>query len=139
MLTDLEREIMKILVGLAPGDVAKHLFETALTHAQHFDAKVYLVTSLKGSSNTSDKEVEKAENGLKYAESMFQKSGILCEVHLMIRGNSPGTDLFEFAQENGIDEIIVGARKRSAVGKALLGSVTQSVALSATCPVVLVK
>lgn len=130
---------MKILVGIASKNVEEHTIDLALKHAIHFDAKVYLLTSLEGGRSTSEKEVEKAERGLKYVEGIFQKAGILCETHLLIRGNTPEIDILEFAQEREMDEIIVGARKRSPVGKALLGSVTQSVSLGATCPVVLVK
>jgi nucleotide-binding universal stress UspA family protein len=38
-----------------------------------------------------------------------------------------------------VDEIYVGARKRSKAGKFLLGSTTQYVVLHAPCPVVTVK
>ena len=130
---------MKILIGIAPGNVAEHVIEQALKHAAHFDGKVYLLTSLEGGRGTSEKEVEKAEEALKYAEGIFEKAGIPCEIHLLVRGKAPEIDILKFAEENGMDEIIVGAKKRSPVGKALLGSVTQSVSLSATCPVVLVK
>ena len=45
----------------------------------------------------------------------------------------------EFAEENEIDEIIVGVRRRSKVGKLLLGSTAQHLILNAACPVVSVK
>ncbi|RJR17160.1 MAG: universal stress protein [Desulfobacteraceae bacterium] len=130
---------MKILVGIAPGDVRDEVIELALNHAAQFKARVYLTTSLEGGSSTSEKEVERAQNALEYAKALFEKQGIVCETFLLVRGNSPDRDLVEFAQEKEIDEIIVGARKRSPVGKAILGSVTQRVALTASCPVVLVK
>jgi nucleotide-binding universal stress UspA family protein len=52
---------------------------------------------------------------------------------------SPGEDLVEFATENKIDEIIVGIKKLSKVGKLLMGSTAQYVILEAECPVVSVK
>jgi len=130
---------MKILIGIAPGDVAEPVIELAIKHAKHFDAKVYLLTSLEGGHVTSEKEVERAEKALRYAEGIFEKAGISCENHLLVRGRAPEIDILEFSEENRMDEIIMGARKRSPVGKALLGSVTQRVALAAGCPVVLVK
>ncbi|OPX38069.1 MAG: hypothetical protein B1H11_05080 [Desulfobacteraceae bacterium 4484_190.1] len=70
-------------------------------------------------------------------KAWFEGHEIDCETHLLIGENSPDLDLVEFAHEKDADEIIVGARKRSPAGKAILGLVTQRVALTASCPVVL--
>jgi nucleotide-binding universal stress UspA family protein len=57
----------------------------------------------------------------------------------LVRGLRPGEDLVQFAKENGIDEIIIGVRRRSKVGKLVFGSTAQYVILNAPCPVVSVK
>jgi len=51
----------------------------------------------------------------------------------------PEEHLVNFAEENEIDEIIVGVRTKSRVGKFILGSTAQYVILKAPCPVVTVK
>jgi nucleotide-binding universal stress UspA family protein len=51
----------------------------------------------------------------------------------------PGEDIVRFAKENNVDEIIIGVRSRSKVGKLLFGSTSQVVILEAYCPVVTVK
>jgi nucleotide-binding universal stress UspA family protein len=45
----------------------------------------------------------------------------------------------QFAEDNQINEIIVGVRRRSKVGKLLMGSTAQHVILNAHCPVVSIK
>jgi len=69
----------------------------------------------------------------------FKTDDIVCETHTSVSYNSPGEDLVRFAKENDIDEIIIGVKKRSKVGKLVFGSTTQYVILKAPCPVLAVK
>lgn len=45
-------------------------------------------------------------------------------------------DILREAEQHGVDAIVLGGRKRSPVGKAIFGSVTQSVILDTDRPVV---
>jgi len=65
--------------------------------------------------------------------------GIKNETHLLIRGFEPGEDIVTFARENKVDEIMIGVRSRSKVGKLIFGSTAQAVILGAHCPVMTVK
>lgn len=47
-------------------------------------------------------------------------------------------NILRHADEHDVDSIVLGGRKRSPTGKALFGSVTQSVILNSTRPVVVV-
>ena len=58
---------------------------------------------------------------------------------MTVRGLEPGEDLVQFAEENKIDQIIVGIRRRSKVQKLVFGSNAQYVILEAPCPVLSVK
>jgi nucleotide-binding universal stress UspA family protein len=58
---------------------------------------------------------------------------------LSVRGLQAGEDIVLLAEENKVDEIIIGVRRRSKVGKLLFGSTAQYVILNAPCPVVSVK
>lgn len=130
---------MKILVGYDGTNSAKEALNLAKTHAKLFRASVDVVTSMQKGTEQQREEIEQAERGLEYAKSLFEDSGITCNTHLLIRGLSAGEDLVEFAAENRIDEIIVGVKRRSKVGKLLMGSTAQFVILQADCPVVSVK
>jgi nucleotide-binding universal stress UspA family protein len=52
---------------------------------------------------------------------------------------TPGEDLVDFAKEQAVDEIIIGIKRRSKVGKLLFGSNAQYIIIKAPCPVVTVK
>ena len=56
-----------------------------------------------------------------------------------MRGLEAGEDLVQIAEEKKVDEIIIGVRRRSKVGKLIFGSTAQYVILNAPSPVVAVK
>ena len=130
---------MKILVGYDGTSAAKEALNLAKVHAETFGATVDVVTSMEKGTEDQREDIEQAERGLEWAKSLFDENNIECNIHLLIRGMAPGEDLVEFAKENEADEIIVGVKRRSKVGKLLMGSTAQYVILQAACPVVSVK
>jgi nucleotide-binding universal stress UspA family protein len=66
-------------------------------------------------------------------------AGIDHEVRQLVRGQDPAEDLISVATEVNADFIVIGLRRRSPVGKLILGSNAQRVLLDAPCPVLAVK
>jgi nucleotide-binding universal stress UspA family protein len=130
---------MKILVGYDGSNAAKDALVLAKKHAKAFEAKVFVLSSLEKGNEDQLPKIEQAERDLEYAKNFFEKDHIPCETYLLIRGLSPGEDLIEFANENEIDEIIVGVKRRSNVGKLIFGSNARYVIMEANCPVVTIK
>ena len=56
-----------------------------------------------------------------------------------MRGLDPAEDLIAVAGETGADFIVIGLRRRTPVGKLILGSNAQRILLEAPCPVLAVK
>ena len=130
---------MKILVGYDGSNSAKDALKLAKSHAKGLGASVEVATSMQKGTESERKEIEQAEREFEYAKALLEEDNIACNTHLLIRGLSAGEDLVEFANENAVDEIIVGVKRRSKVGKFLMGSTAQYVILQANCPVVTVK
>ena len=130
---------MKILVGYDGSNSGKDALALAVQHARAFDAQVIIVASLTGGTVTHAAEVEKANEDLDYAKTVFADAGIPCDTKLLVRGMTPGEDLVDFANEHAVDEIVIGIKRRSKVGKLLFGSNAQYVIIKAPCPVVTVK
>lgn len=130
---------MKILVGFDGSNAARDALTVAREHAEAFNAEVEVVTSMVSGTENKKKDIENAERQLEWARSFFDEQGIDCQTHLMIRGLGPGEDLVQFAEDHDVDEIVVGVKRRSRVGKILLGSTAQFVIIKAPCPVVSVK
>jgi nucleotide-binding universal stress UspA family protein len=130
---------MKILVGYDGSNSAKDALALAKKHAAAFEAKVVIVSSLTGGSVTHAVEVEHATENLEVAKKMFDEDSIECETKLLVRGMTPGEDIVDYAKEKAFDEIIIGIKRRSKVGKLLFGSNAQYIIIKAPCPVVTVK
>ncbi len=130
---------MKIMVGYDRSNVAKEALELAKKHAKAFDAKVYVVRSLAQSREMKLEDIQNAEQELENIRRSFRDEGIACKTEAIVSSISPGEDLVQFAQENEIDEMVIGVRRRSKVGKLLFGSNAQYIILMAHCPVVAVK
>ena len=130
---------MKILVGYDGSNSGKEALDLAKRHAMVFKGEIDVVTSMVKGTEKERENIDQAKRGLEYAEVLFKDNNIPCKTQLLIRGLAPGEDVVEFARENHIDEIIVGVKRRSKVGKLLMGSTAQYVILNAHCPVVTVK
>ena len=130
---------MKILVGYKGMDMGKDLMDVAVKQAKAFEGEILIVTSLVGGESSEAQEVVAAEKNLKQAKAYFDDYGIKSQTHLLVRGFEAGEDIVRFAEEKNVDEIIIGVRSRSKVGKLIFGSTAQIVILDAHCPVLTVK
>ena len=65
--------------------------------------------------------------------------GLELEVRQLVRGNEPAEDLISVANETDADLIVIGLRRRTPVGKLILGSNAQRILLDAPCAVLAVK
>ena len=130
---------MKILVGYDGSNSAKDALALAKKHAEAFGAEITVLASLAGGSVTHSVEVEHATEDLEWAKSFVEEDNIPCKTKLLVRGMTPGEDLVEYAGENEIDEIVIGIKRRSKVGKLLFGSNAQYIIIKAPCPVVTIK
>lgn len=82
-----------------------------------------------------------------YDETEFPESAVTVRdrleeagvaVELVRRHGDPGDEIVDYADSVDADAIVVPGRKRSPVGKAVFGSVTQDVILNADRPVTIV-
>ena len=97
------------------------------------------MTSLQQSHELQKEDIEEAESKLYHFKLSFDFDNISCETQVSVTYLTPGEDLVRFANENAIDHIFIGVRKRSKVGKLVFGSTAQYVILESPCPVVTVK
>jgi nucleotide-binding universal stress UspA family protein len=141
---------MGIIAAVDRTDRAKAVLEQAHRLAKAFDLPVYAVHVLNTSEfveleRTSVKETGKPiemekikEVATDIAETKAAEvdgDGDVTAVGLV---GSPSKEIVRYASDHDVQFIVVSPRKRSPTGKALFGSVAQSVLLNSTCPVITV-
>ena len=119
---------MKILVGYNGGEVGRQALSLARDYARINNAFVYVITSMEGGASEKQSDILKAEEDLAFAQKFMENSKVKCDAQQSVRGFSPGEDLVKFAEENEIDHIFLGIRKKSKAQKAIMGSTSRLLA-----------
>ena len=131
---------MNILVGYDGSNETKDALKFAKNHAKAFGAKIRVVKSVTRHHPLHFSLIQVAEENLeREIRNQFNGDITNYETHLLVSSSSTGQNLVQIAEQEKIDEIIIGVRRRSKVGKLLLGSTAQYVILHAPCPVITVK
>ncbi|MEZ4524347.1 MAG: universal stress protein [Desulfobacterales bacterium] len=130
---------MNILVGYDGSNAGRDALRLGIRHVQAFGGRLFIIRSLGSGAAEDMEKIENAQRDLSYAETLCRENRVFCDVRLLIRGLEPGEDIVTFANENDIEEIIVGVKRRSRVGKIIFGSTARYVIMEARCPVVTVK
>lgn len=130
---------MKLLVGYDGSDQAKRALAVGEKLAKGLGAHLDVVTSIRVGDKKHIDAIEAAENVLEEIQKKMEDSGIKCKTLLLLRGLDPGEDIVTYIDDNNIDQVIIGFRKRSQLGKMLLGSNTQYVLFKSKCDVLSVR
>lgn len=72
-------------------------------------------------------------------EQMLADTGLNAELKQFVRGKSAVEEIQALVESMQVSVLIIGLRKRSPVGKLIMGSVAQELLLSIPCPVLAVK
>jgi nucleotide-binding universal stress UspA family protein len=125
------------------GYVAKPEGEAAVQHgiaeAKLRGASLIVVNSQRGGREYDDTASLRSEQELGALEATLKASGVDHEIRQLVRGHEPAEDLISIAEASGADLIVIGLRRRTPVGKLILGSNAQRILLDAPCPVLAVK
>jgi nucleotide-binding universal stress UspA family protein len=128
-----------VIVGFVDSPEGRAALEAAIDEVGRRKAKLVLVNSAHGGRHEDGEHVLAMRDAVEAARLEIEGRGIEVEVLEFARGNEPTGDLLQVARERDADLIVIGLRRRSPVGKVLLGSNSQSILLEADCPVLAVK
>ena len=123
---------MAIVVGYIPTKEGAAALARAGEEALLRKTDLVVINSGRDGSGDDSEELDRLGDELK-------AKGVGVKVRQLIRGNEPAEDLIAVADEIKADLIVIGLRRRTPVGKLILGSNAQRILLDAPCPVLAVK
>lgn len=130
---------MPIVVGYVPRAEGRAALRRAAEEARLRGTNLVVINSSRGGREFDAADAARQEKELDDVRAALTADGVEHEVRQLVRGVDPAEDLIAVAVEVGADLIVIGLRRRSPVGKLVLGSNSQRVLLDAHCPVLAVK
>ena len=97
-----------------------------------------LVVVNAGPGGKDDTGVVDGYEGERLAERLT-KLPVQAEFKQFVRGRSAVEEIEELVQQLQVSVLVIGLRRRTAVGKLLLGSTAQEILMTVSCPVLCVK
>ena len=128
---------MTILVAYVPRPEGQAALEKGIEMAKSQNETLLVVNTSPGGSkeNASFADVQDYER----VEEILANCGLETELKQFVRGKTAVEEIDELVQTRRISMLVIGLRRRSAVGKLIMGSVAQELLLTVSCPVLAVK
>ena len=130
---------MTIVVGFVPTKEGRAALTRAVEEARTRRSRLVVINSNRGGRDFDEDATRAAEAELQRVSDELSSDGLELEVRQLVRGNEPAEDLISVANETDADLIVIGLRRRTPVGKLILGSNAQRILLDAPCAVLAVK
>jgi nucleotide-binding universal stress UspA family protein len=128
-----------IVVGYIPQAEGRAALRRAAQEAQLRGVRLVVVNSARGGRDFDSEDAVQSEAELEAVRKELADAGVEAEVRQLVRGQDVAEDLIAIAEETSADFIVIGLRRRTPVGKLILGSNAQRILLDAPCPVLAVK
>jgi nucleotide-binding universal stress UspA family protein len=125
-----------IVVGWSPDQYGEAALARAVEEARLRSGRVVVVNATRGDALVDDRYAD--EEQLARLTSGLAESGLEVDVRRSM-GADVGDQVLEVAGDVSADLVVIGLRRRTPVGKLLMGSVAQRILLGADCAVLAVK
>jgi nucleotide-binding universal stress UspA family protein len=130
---------MRVVAGFLRSPEGRAALTRAVEETRLRDAELIVVHSMRGGQRDEVEQVLEYREEFEKLEQRLAESGIRYRLVEYARGNSPAEDLLQAAKDEDAGMIVIGIRRRSPVGKLVLGSNAQDILLHADCAVLAVK
>ncbi|TFV65658.1 UNVERIFIED_ORG: universal stress protein [Bacillus sp. AZ43] len=128
---------MTVLVGYVPTPEGDAGFSAALEESRRRGEPLVVLNSPRGGAPVSTDVAP--ENAVRRMHERAEEHGVTLDLRQHTHTGDAADEVLRVAQEVDASVIVIGMRKRSPVGKLLMGSSAQRILLDADRPVLAVK
>jgi nucleotide-binding universal stress UspA family protein len=128
-----------VVVGYVPKPEGEAALTAAISEAKLRSSTLVVVNSHRGGDSFDAEKSAKSDAEMEAVKQKLEDSGVDFEIRQLVRGFEPAEDLIGLAESTDAELIVIGLRRRTPVGKLILGSNAQRILLDARCPVLAVK
>lgn len=128
---------MTIVVGFTPTPAGRAALLAAAQQAAQNQQDVVVVNSSRGDALADPRYAQPAD--LEWAGATLEEAGVRYTVHQEMRGREASEEVLDVLESVDATLCVIGIRRRTAVGKMLMGSNAHRILMTAPCPVLAVK
>lgn len=128
---------MTVLVAYVPRPEGRASVTRGIQMARLTGEPLYVVNAGPGGDNMSKAFSDTAD--MAEVEQELAGSGVPYQLKQFVRGRTAAEEIEELAEDLPASLLVIGLRRRSPVGKLVLGSVAQDLLMGVECPVLAVK
>ncbi len=128
---------MIIVVGYIPTPEGRAALDAAVAEGRRHGATLLVLNASRGDAPV-DQRFSSDEDWDAVHQTLVD-SGVTFEVLQTLEAHGAADQVLHVAAERKADLIVIGLRRRTPVGKLILGSAAQRILLEAECPVFAVK
>jgi nucleotide-binding universal stress UspA family protein len=126
-----------IVVGYTPTPAGGAALTTAITEARKSDRPLVVVNTSRGDALDDPAFAQPAD--LDSVRATLEGAGVTFTIRQEARGRGAADELIDVLEEVGAELCVIGIRRRSAVGKMMLGSNAHRILMDSPCPVLTVR
>ena len=128
---------MTIVVGYTPTPPGRAALVAAAGVAGERNQPLIVVNSSRGDALADPGFATQAD--LDWARTTLEEAGVEFSIRQSVRGREASEEVVTVVEEVAAELCVIGIRRRTAVGKMLMGSNAHRILMDAPCPVLAVK
>jgi nucleotide-binding universal stress UspA family protein len=128
---------MTVVVGYIPTPEGEAALAHAIEEAQKRQTRLVVVNSSKGDALVDPRYA--LDDQVDRLRSSLEAAAVDHDVIQSVRGREAAEEVIDAVEQHRAELVVIGLRRRTAVGKLILGSTAQRILLGSPCPVLAVK